>query len=47
MAFLFNHNLTKVNPNDIIKETFFGKQPNLCILKTFGCATYVHVPKEN
>jgi len=47
MAFLFNHNLTKVNPNDTVEETFFGKQPNLCILKIFGCATYVHVLKEN
>jgi hypothetical protein len=47
MAVLLNHSPTKANPNATLEKTFFGKQPNLCILKIIGCATYVHVPNEN
>ncbi len=47
MAFLLNHSLTKENPNVTLKETFFGKQPNLGSFKKIGYAACVHVPKEN
>ncbi len=47
MAFILNHNLTKENPNATLKETFFGKQPNLSSFKKIGYAICVHVPKEN
>ncbi len=39
--------MTKENPNATLKETFFGKQPNLSSFKKIGYAICVHVPKEN
>ncbi|KAG8947321.1 hypothetical protein FRC04_010897 [Tulasnella sp. 424] len=43
--------ITNVSPTSAIKdktpyEAFYGKKPDLSMLRTFGCRAYVHVQKE-